>query len=69
MDKMQQIKLLAQALDFYEYKRNREAGFAEINEDPTDKILRMGIGDLDFDPDFFLGTGQESPEGWAVKKK
>ena len=33
----------------------------------VDKWLRRGIADLDFDPFYFLASGETSPEGWAVK--
>lgn len=31
-------------------------------------IMRRAIGDLDFDGFYFLQTGKESPEGWAINK-
>lgn len=59
---------LKQALDFAEYAGERERPFG-INPAITPEIvLRKGIADLDFDPAYFLATGQTTPEEWATTK-
>ena len=68
MNKSEQIKNLAQALNFYDYKVPRDAAFGIESEVKPEHVVRRGIADLDFDPYFLLGTGETSPDGWAVKK-
>lgn len=36
--------------------------------DDHSKLVVAGIKDLDFDPVYYLGTGNTSPEGLAVPK-
>ena len=70
MTKREELEKLADALKFYDYARERDTTkTAGIDYDASlDKLFHQGIGDLDFDPYFFLGTEQTSPEGWAIKK-
>jgi hypothetical protein len=72
MDKSKEIIALAHTLEFLDYKAEREPGFVEGVQASKivspEKVLKRGIGDLDFDPMYFLGTEITSPEGWAKKK-
>lgn len=61
-----QIEKLAQALAFADYATERAKDFGGSVIDPGD-IVKKGIGDLDFDPFYYLSTKQTSPEGWATK--
>lgn len=62
------IKALADALNFLDYAKEREAPFGGGPKLKPEYIVRKGIADLDFDPIYFLGTEQTSPEGWLVEK-
>lgn len=67
----EELVSLAGILNFLDYKAVREPGF--VSDAPSsvlnpENVLKRGIADLDFDPMFFLGTEQTSPEGWAVNK-
>jgi hypothetical protein len=54
------LRLCAKGIDFTTYQRER----GEETADPN-VWLRRGIADLDFDPIYFLATGETSLEGWA----
>ena len=60
------MRLLKNNLNFATIERMvaKERNF-QPSDDP-EKWLRRGIQDLDFDPVYFLATGETSPEGWAV---
>ncbi len=67
------IVLLKQALDFCDYAeaRGEQVGMTTPeNPNPvhvkSPTFIQKGISDLDFDPYYFLGTGNTSPEGWAL---
>ena len=66
------LKQLPPAADFqarlHEVKRtleSLESGRGDVVVGYTERLLRSAIGDLDFDWDYFLRTGETSPEGWA----
>jgi hypothetical protein len=72
-----QLQQLAQALSMFDYAKGREsealteeaekAAVVRSYDAKIEQVIRKGIGDLDFDPAYFLGTEQTSPEGWAKK--
>jgi hypothetical protein len=66
---------LKEAVDFCDSaeERGEQVGM-RTSEDPepvmvqAEFFIRKGIADLDFDPLYYLGTGNTSPEGWALSK-
>ena len=77
MDMNKQILLLGDSIKFFEYAKQREVPVLPPDvqgetlrqfDAKIEKAIKTGISDLDFDPYFYLGTGQVSPEGWAIKK-
>jgi hypothetical protein len=52
------MRFLKNALNFADHAKDR--GDSHIG-------IFHGIHDLDFDPKYFLGAGQTSPEGWALQ--
>lgn len=59
------MRFLYNSLTFADYAKSRGDSQSGTGTDP-EKWIFQGIHDLDFDPKYFLGTGQTSPEGWAV---
>ena len=60
------MRFLKNALNFADHAKDRGDSHIGTGSDP-DKWIFHGIHDLDFDPKYFLGTGQTSPEGWALQ--
>ena len=58
------MRLLKNCLEFAMQSRER----GRLHDDP-ERWIRRGIADLDFDPYYFLATGETSPEGWAAKAR
>jgi hypothetical protein len=69
------LTFLAQSLAHLDYTKQRQAQFSsEVPAVTETDIVHRGIGDLDFDWKYFLGTDSEaktgvtSPDGWACTK-
>jgi len=60
----QKLQELATALDYAEFVKDK---FGKEQAIFQDKMLRAGIGYLDFDPKYFLASDITSLEGWATK--
>lgn len=67
MTQQQKMEKLAAGVAFFDYASQRANAAGLPSEGDSSGLIRQGIADLDFDPVYFLGTGETSPEGWAVK--
>jgi len=64
----EQLSVLKHAIDLSDYQQtSRDPSFSNGGMISLEKVLRRGISDLDFDPYYFLGTGNTSADGWATK--